>query len=200
QVARLKANVALLNSKKADLELAQKNLRRGDELIGSGGISKEDLDQRRQQVKVTQAALDQTLQTIYANRVALGLLEKPEKGDDLSEVPPDLDQNFSTVRQAMGALLQSAAQLGYFPTSWDATPKQAVEAFYKQDPEPNKDPHGRVDRIYAKIVPKAPSIKQAEAKHLQAQRDLDQAKLNLRYCDVVSEIDGVVTSRNVNPG
>ena len=24
--------------------------------------------------------------------------------------------------------------------------------------------------------------------------------LNLRYCDVVSEIDGVVTSRNVNPG
>ena len=34
----------------------------------------------------------------------------------------------------------------------------------------------------------------------QAQRDLDQAKLNLRYCDVVAEIDGVVTRRNVNPG
>ena len=28
----------------------------------------------------------------------------------------------------------------------------------------------------------------------------DQAKLNLRYCDVVSEIDGVVTRRNINPG
>ena len=27
-----------------------------------------------------------------------------------------------------------------------------------------------------------------------------QALLNLRYCDVVSEIDGVVTRRNVNPG
>ena len=27
-----------------------------------------------------------------------------------------------------------------------------------------------------------------------------QAELNLRYCDVVSEIDGVVTSRNINPG
>jgi membrane fusion protein (multidrug efflux system) len=200
QIANLKANVALLDSKKADLELAQKNLKRGDELIGSGGISKEDLDQRRQQVKVTQAALDQTLQTVYANRVALGLPEKPEKADDLSEVPLDLDQNFSTVRQAMGALQQSAAQLGYFPTSWDATPKQAVEAFLKQDPEPNEDPHGRVDRIYAKIIPNVPSIKQVEAKHLQAQRDLDQAKLNLRYCDVVSEIDGVVTSRNVNPG
>ncbi len=30
--------------------------------------------------------------------------------------------------------------------------------------------------------------------------DLDQAELNLRYCDVVAEIDGVITRRNVNPG
>ena len=38
------------------------------------------------------------------------------------------------------------------------------------------------------------------AKRQQARADLDQALLNLRYCDVVSEIDGVVTRRNVNPG
>ncbi len=31
-------------------------------------------------------------------------------------------------------------------------------------------------------------------------RDLAQAELNLRYCDIFSEIDGVVTSRTVNPG
>ena len=200
QIANLRANVAILDSKKASLDLAQANLKRGQDLVASGGVSKEDLDQRKQQVKVAEAAVEQALQNVYANRVSLGLSEKPEKGHDLSEVPADLDQNFSTVRQAMGALLQSAAQLGYFPTSWDATPKEAVEAFYKQDPEPKKDPHGRVDRIYAKIIPKAPARKQAEAKLLQAQRDLDQAKLNLRYCDIVSEIDGVVTSRNVNPG
>jgi membrane fusion protein (multidrug efflux system) len=29
---------------------------------------------------------------------------------------------------------------------------------------------------------------------------LEQAELNLRYCDIVSDIDGVVTRRNVNPG
>ena len=50
------------------------------------------------------------------------------------------------------------------------------------------------------MIPNAPPIKQAEAKLLQARRDLDQAELNLRYCDIVSEIDGVVTRRNVNPG
>src|SRR4029077_5204462 len=65
---------------------------------------------------------------------------------------------------------------------------------YKQHPKDN------LDQIFAKIIPDAPPIKQAEAKVLQARRDLDQAELNLRYCDVVSEIDGVVTRRSVNPG
>jgi membrane fusion protein, multidrug efflux system len=50
------------------------------------------------------------------------------------------------------------------------------------------------------LLKDAPPIKQAEAKLLGAQRNLDQANLNLRYCDVVAEIDGVVTRRNVNPG
>jgi membrane fusion protein (multidrug efflux system) len=202
QIANLRANVATLNSQKATLELAQANLKRGRELVAGGGVSKEDLDQRQQQVKVAEAAVDQARQTVFAIRASLGLPlpENPKKDDNLTEVPPDLDQKFSTVRQALGALMQSAAQLGYFPTKWDATPKETIKAFYDQDPEPTRGPEGAVERIYAKIIPKAPARKQAEAKLLQAQRDLDQAKLNLRYCDIVSEIDGVVTSRNVNPG
>jgi membrane fusion protein (multidrug efflux system) len=194
QIANLRASVATLNSRKATLQLAQANLKRGEELAPSGGISKEDLDQRRQTVKVDEAAVDQALQAVYAIRVSLGLPAQPPAGHDLSEVPPDLDQNFSAVRQALGELLQSAAQFGYLPTSWTATPKQAIESFYKQDPE------GDLNRIYAQIIPHAPAIKQAEAKLLQARRDLAQAELNLRYCDIISEIDGVVTRRNVNPG
>ena len=226
QVANLRAAVATLHSKKSTLELAQSNLKRGEELAPGGGISKEELDERRQTVKVDQAGVDQTLQEVYAMRVGLGLPATPEqqvfqsigvstpgllaapmgygpllatailpqRTDDLTLVPPDLDQNFSAVRAALGVLMQSAAQLGYFPTSWNATPKETIAAFYKQDPE------GNLDRIYAKILPNAPPIKQAEAKLLQAQSDLAQAQLNLRYCDVVSDIDGVVTNRNVNPG
>jgi membrane fusion protein, multidrug efflux system len=60
-VANLRADVATLNSKKATLELARANLRRGEELLPSGGISKEDLDNRRQTVKVDEAAVDQAL-------------------------------------------------------------------------------------------------------------------------------------------
>jgi membrane fusion protein (multidrug efflux system) len=194
QIANLRAKVATLNSQKATLELARANLKRGEDLKTSGGISKEELDLRRQTVKVDEAAVEQALQLVYASRVSLGLPAEPAKGHDLAEVPPDLDQDFSTVRQALANTLQSASQLGYFPTSWDSTPKQAVADFYKQDAQ------GDLNRIYDRLVREAPSVKQAEAKVLQARDDLAQVQLNLRYCDVVSDIDGQVTRRNVNPG
>jgi membrane fusion protein (multidrug efflux system) len=194
QVANLHAAVATLNSNQAKLQLSEANLKRGEGLSSSGGISKEDLDVRRQAVKVDRAAVDQALEQIYAIRVGLGLPAHPPEGKDLVDVPPKLEQNFSSVRQALGTLLASAAQFGYVPSTWDATPEQTIEAFYKQDPEHN------LDRILSRLIPHAPAIQQAQAKVLQAQRDLDQAELNLRYCDVVSEIDGVVTRRNVNPG
>ena len=50
------------------------------------------------------------------------------------------------------------------------------------------------------MIPNVPAVLQAKAQLATARHDLDQAELNLRYCDVVSEIDGVVTRRNVNPG
>jgi membrane fusion protein (multidrug efflux system) len=69
-----------------------------------------------------------------------------------------------------------------------------LDEFYRRDPA------GDLDRIYGEIVKNAPSLKQAQTNLMQAQRDLDQARLNLRYCTVVAEIDGVITRRNVNPG
>ncbi len=45
-----------------------------------------------------------------------------------------------------------------------------------------------------------PAVLQAKAALEEARHDLEQAELNLRYCDIVSEIDGVVIGRNVNPG
>jgi membrane fusion protein, multidrug efflux system len=194
QIANLAANVATYKSKQATRELATANLKRGEELAASGGMSKEELDQRRQAVKVAEAAVDQALEIIHANRVSLGLPAEPGKGHALTEVPANLDQNFSSVRQALGELMQNAAQLGYFSSSFDLTPNQVKEEFFKQDPK------GNLDQIFARLIRDAPAVKQAEAKHLEAERDLKQAELNLRYCDVFAEIDGVVTRRNVNPG
>ena len=119
---------------------------------------------------------------------------QPAEGTNLADVPPDLDQTFSSVREALSELLQSAAQLGVVPSSWDLTPKQTLAEFYR------RDPGGDINKIYAQIIKTAPGLKEAEAKLMQAERDLDQAKLNLRYCTIVAEIDGVITRRNVNPG
>jgi membrane fusion protein, multidrug efflux system len=194
QVAKLRSNIATSKSRQATLELARNNLRRGEELLPSGGISKEELDQRRQSVKVAEAALDEALEAVLASRVGLGLPAQPPTGHDLGEVSGDIDQNYSAIRQALGQLYRSACLLGFAPPSWVLSPKQALDVFESQDPERN------LDRIFANLIAQAPSIKQAETKLHQARRELVLAELDLRYCDVRSEVDGVVTSRSVNPG
>jgi len=126
-------------------------------------------------------------------RVSLGQQAQSEDSADLDTVPPDLDQTFSSVLQAQAELIQTAAELGVLH-SYNQTPKQMLEEFYKLDPE------GDVNRTFDRLAAEAPPVKQAEAKLVAAKRDLALAELDLRYCDVVAEIDGVVTRRNVNPG
>jgi membrane fusion protein (multidrug efflux system) len=189
----LHSKVATLQSQRASLAKAQADYDRAKPLVSSGAVSKEELDLRKEALEVAQSRVEEALQGVYQVRVSLGLSAKPEKGDDLTQVPDNLDQTFSTVRQAQANLLQAASQLG-ISDSFNKSPKQMVEDFYKRDPQ------GDIDRIYAELLKVAPPVKQAEAKLTQAQRNLEQAQLNLRYCNIVAEIDGVVTRRNVNPG
>ncbi len=126
-------------------------------------------------------------------RASLGLPAEPASGEDFAAVPPDLDQTISSVREAQAKLIQVAAQLGV-TGSFNRSPKQMVADFYKRDPK------GDIDRIFAQLLKDAPAVKQAEAKLAEAKRNLDQAQLRLRYTNILAEIDGVVTRRNVNPG
>jgi membrane fusion protein (multidrug efflux system) len=192
-VRQLKARVAALRSKEATLDRAKADFARAQLLFSRGAIAREEFDQRREAERTAEAAVKQALEEVHETRVALGLEPHPEKGD-LTDVPPELNQNFSSVRQALAELVQSMTQVGLPLASTYRTPMQTLDEFMRRDKE------GNIDRIAERIVPESPAVRQAEAKRLQAERDLDQAELNLRYCDVVSEIDGVVTRRNVNPG
>jgi membrane fusion protein, multidrug efflux system len=195
QIALLRANVAALETKKANLTRAKADYDRAIELQKtSGAIAPQEVDQRSEAFSVANAQVAQAREAVYQVRVGLGLPAKPEKGDDLTQVPSDLDQNYSTVREALANLMASAAPLGVFPPSYNASPKETIADFYKRDPA------GNLDRIYAQLIKESPDIALATAKRDQARSDLDQAELNLRYCDVVAEIDGVITRRNVNPG
>ena len=191
RVALLHARVAALDKSNATLKLAQTEFARAKQLLPTGATSQEEYDRRQAALSAAQAEVAQALAEVRQIRVSLGLPAQPE-GGDLGEVPPDLDQTFSSVREAQAALIQTAAQLGVVH-SYEQLPKQMLEQFESLD-------HGDVDRTLAGLTANAPAVKQAEAKLDAAKRDLDQAELNLSYCDIVAEIDGVVTRRNVNPG
>lgn len=193
QVEVLKSKIATLNSQRATEEKAKADYRRYEALAKSEATTQALVDAAREAALVSEAHVQEALQGVYQVRVSLGLPAQPAKGEELSSVPPDLDQTFSSVRQAQSATIQAVAQLGV-TDSYDKTPKQMIADFLKRDPD------GNIDRIYADLVKNAPGVRQAEAKLAQAQRQLDQANLNLKYTDVVAEIDGVVTRRNVNPG
>jgi membrane fusion protein (multidrug efflux system) len=189
QVALLHARVAAIDKSKAALVLAQIEFDRARVLVPRNDVPREVYDQRQAELTTAGAQLAQTLAEVYQIRVSLGLPAQPENGD-LGHVPADLDETFSSVLEAQAALIQSASQLGIVH-SFDQSPKAMLDQFYKL---------GDVDTTFARFAADAPAVKQAEAKLEAARRDLAQAELNLRYTDIIAEIDGVVTRRNVNPG
>jgi membrane fusion protein (multidrug efflux system) len=194
QVALLRARVATLRTQEATLDRARSDFERARRLRQTNSIAPQDYDLREQDIRVAEAAVNQAREDVYQVRASLGLPPQPEKGKDLTYVPPDLDETYSEVRTALAQLLQTSAQLGRPLTSTNATPREALAAFRRLD----KD--GDIDRIFRDMIPKVPAVIQARAKLEQARHDLEDAELNLRYCEVRSEIDGTVTRRNVNPG
>jgi len=193
QIALLHARVAALKKAKATLTLAQQEFDRTSQLVVSEAASRELYDQRQASLSIARAGVVQALADVNQIRVSLGLQAKPEDSADLDQVPPDLDQTFSSVLQAQAELIQTAAELGVLH-SYEQTPTRMVEEFEKLDPK------GDINRTFDRLAAEAPTVKQAEAKLEAAKRDLALAELDLCYCDVVAEIDGVVTRRNVNPG
>jgi membrane fusion protein, multidrug efflux system len=148
-------------------------------------VPREEYDLRQAALTTAGAELTQTLAKVSQIRVSLGLPAQPEGGGDLGQVPPDLDETFSSVLEAQAELIQSAAQLGVVH-SFDQGPKAMLVQFEKL---------GDINSTFAQLTASAPAVKQAEAKLEAARRDLAQAELNLTV-----EIDGVVTRRNINPG
>jgi membrane fusion protein (multidrug efflux system) len=193
KVALLRARVAALQSKEATFERARADLLRTRGLFSRNAIAREEYDKYVETERTAAAGVKQALEEVHEARVALGLHPHPEKGE-LTDVPADINQTFSGVRQALAVLNETMAQIGFPLVSASQTPRGALDEFARRDKE------GNIDRILERMVPEAPAVRQAEAKKLQAMRDLAKAELDLRYCDIVSEIDGVVTSRSVNPG
>jgi membrane fusion protein (multidrug efflux system) len=190
QIALLHARVAAVEKSKAVLTLAQLEFDRARKLVATADVSRDLFDQRQAELSSASAVVVESVDEVRQVRVSLGLPAEPEGGGDLGQTPTDLDETFSSVLEAQAQLIQSAAQLGVVH-KFDQGPKAMIDQFQEL---------GDVNNTFDQLTANAPAVKQAEAKLEVAKRDLAQAELNLRYCDIVAEIDGVVTRRNVNPG
>ncbi len=191
QIAQLHAEVAALQAANATLIKARADYGRGQQLLKHQVISQSEFDTYQEGFSVAEAQSQKAKEDVLRIRAALGLPEPPN--GDMSNIPANLDEHAPAIKEAQTRLMQTAAQLGYFH-SFRGSPSQMLAEFYELDPSHN------VDIIFAQLLKNAPAVKQAEAKVSEAEADLRQAELNLSYCDVVAEIGGVVTRRNVNPG
>ena len=183
QIALLHARVAALDKDKAALTLAQIDFNRAKQLLGTPAESRQQYDRAQKALSTADAQVNEALAEVYQARASLGLPTQPSNGEDLGQVPPDLDQTFSSVLAAQADLIQSAAQLGVVH-SFDQGPKQMLDEFAKR---------GNVDRYFAQLTTEAPTVKQAEAK-------LDLAKINLGYTRITAPAGGEVSERDVRAG
>jgi membrane fusion protein, multidrug efflux system len=193
QVADLHAKVDAHQAANASLIKAQADFGREKQLYQQQVISRQEFDSFQEAFSVAQAQEQKAQHDVGAVRAELGLAAASKNGDELSGIPANLDQTYSAVKVAQNRLMQTAAELGSFH-SFSESPAEMLAEFYKRDAS------GNLDAIFDQISKNAPDTKQAEAKLNEAQANLRQAQLNLSYCDVVADIDGVVTRRDVNPG
>jgi membrane fusion protein (multidrug efflux system) len=194
QVAALAAKVATLRAQEATLHRSAADFERTRRMFDRAAASREEYDRGQNQLRVAESAVHGALKEVEQIRVSLGLRAEPAQGKSLTDVPPDLNQTSSAVRAAMSDCMQTVTELGLPLWPVDLTPDQALDKFRRLHK------HGNFDQILKDLIPKVPAVIQAKAALATARHDLEQAELNLRYCDIVSDIDGVVTSRNVNPG
>jgi membrane fusion protein (multidrug efflux system) len=194
QVAALAAKVATLRAQEATLQRASADYERTRRAFDRNAASREEFDVRQQQLRVAESAVNGALKEVQQIRASLGLSPEPEKGKSLTDVPPDLNQTISSVRTALADCHQTMSELGLPLWPINLTPDEAIDKFRRLRTE------GNLDHILRDLIPKVPAVLQANAQLAQARHDLEQAELNLRYCNIVSDIDGVVTSRNINPG
>jgi membrane fusion protein (multidrug efflux system) len=191
----LQAAVADLAKYEANLEVARKEYDRVLLLARRGGAaSMEEVDTRRGALLAAQSGVRSARENIRKTRAALDLPLEPPAGKGLGYVPPDLEQNHSSVRAALSQMVEAGAQLGVELPRDVETPAQLLARFHIEPPD------SRLEDLVRKLVEDAPGIQVARADVEQARADLAQAQLDLQYCDIVSETDGVVVSRNVNPG
>ncbi len=156
-----------------------------------GSATQSELDQRNNTLKVAAEQEKEAWAAIQETRAQLGL--PPDYQDPLN-IPKDLENQQSTVQSAVSQIASSLAEVGIPFDPKDAVQAKAFGDFLR--PEGDKSAGEGLE----KVVDAAPAVKVALAAVARAEKQLDDARLRLRWTEVRSEIAGYVQDRQANPG
>ncbi len=194
QIASLRVAVARWHEAQAAEKLAKAEADRYAGLAQKHSVTQEQADVRTTDYVQARARTRQALEQIHSLRAALALPEEPGNGTPLDEVPKDWDQEHPSVKAALGQFAINLGELGVSPPGYYESPLAFLARIRKDAP------NGEIDALVARTVEKSPGAASARAQVEQADAQLAEARLELSYCKITSDIDGIVSNRNVNSG
>ena len=191
QVRSLESQVAALRSSQSSQHLAELDQTRLKNLVTRGSASQSELDQRNNTLDMANQQVTESWTAIQETRAALGL--KPDY-ENPSQVPDDLLQKQSSIETAVSNISSSLAQIGIDFDASNIKPGEAFESLIHMDTSQG------LENAFHHIVDKAPAVKVSQAALVKAQSDLDNAKLQLSWTEIKSEVSGFIQDRSGNPG
>jgi membrane fusion protein (multidrug efflux system) len=205
QEAGLKINLANERLQRANLVLAEKEHKRYANLAPSGAASKEILDQKKATLDVAKEQVASAEESIKQTRALLALPKDQQGTDGLK----DIEETYPGTRYALASAQQTLTQLGlpflFLDMHTSDIPRRLakldVQSLLEQVPSVQMA-QARLSQARATLGGTAfnPSRPYDHPDVVQAQKDLDQAELNLSHTEIKSAISGFINGRAVNPG
>ncbi|HVX10603.1 MAG TPA: HlyD family secretion protein [Pirellulales bacterium] len=191
QVAELRADVATLRARQSSLHLAELDQQRIAALVRKGSATQAELDDRDNQLRVAQEDVREAWAEVQETRAGLGLPPDTEKPLD---VPENLEAQQSTIQEAVSNIGNALSQVGIPFDLHHLTPDETFEQVIHMDSDEG------LEAAFDRIVERAPATQVAQASLAEAKADLREARLNLSYTEIRSEIAGYIEHRSVHPG
>jgi membrane fusion protein (multidrug efflux system) len=191
QVSALNASVAALRSQESSLRLAERDHHRFAALAENGSATQAELDERDNRLQTARQNVNEAWAQVQETRASLGL--EPNYDDPL-DLPADLEQTQSSVQEAVSNISNALAQVGVPFDLHDLSPEETFEEILGMDSDEG------LEQAFDRLVERAPSTKVAKAALAEARANLREARLNLSYTEVRSEVAGYIEDRSVHPG
>jgi membrane fusion protein (multidrug efflux system) len=205
ETAGLQSAVANLGQQQANLHLAEEEFARVNNL-GAANISQQEIDQKKAALLVAREQVNTAEQTVQQSRALLGLGKNEAEP---STVPSDLSQTFNGTRYAVASLEQTLSGLGIDTGKLPAQISEMKDRLLAipEDAIVAQSPAvlaaiARVNAAQAALGGSAfdPAHPYQQPGVIAAQKDLEEAQLQLSYTQITAPISGFVTRRYVNAG